>query len=302
VATYGYHAMVIPICQLGGIPVFCDILESTLTLDTDELERLITKKTKAILVHQPWGNVSNVSRLIDIKRKYNLHLISDSSHAHGAQWNNLPLGKYYDVVCASFGKNKLISGGELGVATMNSTLIRDRMLLYSHVNRVPGALKGKEYKYLNNAVGIKYRPHPFAMAMAIEQIKTFSERIKKVVTNVSHFKNELSDLRNIEFLGSFDSAARVYWKVIAVVGDASDRLSIMRLLLENNVTIENNHYDPLLHENNIFTRYYGIKSKRSFPVASKLKDRIFQLPAYILYGDDELKRIISIFREIDVKV
>ena len=98
--------------------------------------------------------------------RHGLSLISDSSHAHGALWNGRPLGSHYDFVCTSFGKGKLISGGELGVATTNDDRYRDRMLLYGSVNRVPQALITPEYKHMHNSVGVKYRPHPFAMTLA----------------------------------------------------------------------------------------------------------------------------------------
>ncbi|MGA7876555.1 MAG: aminotransferase class I/II-fold pyridoxal phosphate-dependent enzyme [Desulfoferrobacter sp.] len=137
IPAYGYYAMALPVCMLGGIPIFCDVRDDNLTLNVEEAEQLLTTRTRAIIVHQPWGCPADVTALKRLANRHGVALISDSSHAHGVLWKDRPLGHYYDFVCTSFGKGKLISGGELGVVTTNDDRYRDRMLLYGHVNRVP---------------------------------------------------------------------------------------------------------------------------------------------------------------------
>ena len=67
-----------------------DIEQNTLTIDCEDLEK-INNQTKALLIVHPWGYPCNKEKIIKIVEKYNLKLIEDCSHAHGAIYNNKKL-------------------------------------------------------------------------------------------------------------------------------------------------------------------------------------------------------------------
>jgi perosamine synthetase len=72
VPSYTWHATATPVLQCGATPVFCDIDPQTLTADPDDIERRITKRTKAISVVHVWGNPAEMDRIMDIANRYNL--------------------------------------------------------------------------------------------------------------------------------------------------------------------------------------------------------------------------------------
>ena len=84
VPTYGFHAMVTPILLLQAKPVFCDISYDTLCMEISYIEKVVTKRTKGILLLHPWGNVPEMGSLYEYAKKNSLFLLSDASHAHGA--------------------------------------------------------------------------------------------------------------------------------------------------------------------------------------------------------------------------
>lgn len=293
--TYGFHAMASPLLQLGGVPVFCDIDLESLTIDVNDMRKRKTHKTKVIMVFQPWGNVANMDEILKFAKANNLYVISDSSHAPGSKWANHPIGRYADIVCASFGKGKLISGGELGVFTTDNKEFRDRALLFSHTNRVPKAYLTEKYKEISNIIGIKYRPHPFAIRLALDQMESFKARNSTLLKNISLLINVISEIKSISLQKSFSNSSRNYWKIILIC-ESKTIEKLTALADKYNLAFENNHYNTLLHEDSIYTQYFRI-IQTGFPVAESIKARILQIDAIQLYDINVLKKYIELFSE-----
>lgn len=299
IAAYGYYATALLVCMMGGIPIFCDIREKDLTLNVEEAEQMVSPRTRALIVHQPWGCPADVDALRALADRHGLSLISDSSHAAGALWNGRPLGHYYDFVCASFGKGKLISGGELGAVTTNDDRYRDRMLLYGHVNRVPHALITQEYRHMHNSVGVKYRPHPFAMALAMEQLQTYVRRSRQLIENARRFEEGLSGIAGFTTFTAPERARRVYWRILVrvdpeVLGSTD---SVIRHLEGRNCPVERKK-QVLIPRHNVLTEFYGVRNHRRFPVAERLLAETFQVPAFALYNERAVEQILADFSAV----
>lgn len=299
VAAYGYYATALPVCMMGGIPIFCDIREKDLTLNVEEAEQMVSPRTRAMIVHQPWGCPADVDALRSLADRHGLSLISDASHAHGALWKGRPLGHYYDFVCTSMGKGKLISGGELGAVTTNDDRYRDRMLLYGHVNRVPHALITSEYKHMHNSVGVKYRPHPFAMALAMEQLQTYDERSGRLVENARRFEEGLSGIAGFSTFSAPEEARRVYWRVPVRVDTEyfGNPESVLRRLKERDCPVEKKG-KLLIPQHNVMTEFYGVKNHRSFPVSERLLTETLQVEAFALYDEQAVEQVLTQFHAV----
>jgi len=301
IPAYGYYAMALPVCMLGGAPVFCDIRENDLTLDVDKAEKLISQRTRAVIVHQPWGCPADVDRLQVLADRYGLSLISDSSHAHGALWKGRSLGQYYDFVCTSFGKGKLISGGELGVATTNNDRYRDRMLLFGHVNRVPQALITPDYKHLHNSIGVKYRPHPFAMALALEQLQSYPERSQRLIEKARSFERGVQDIAGFNTFSTPKEASRVYWRIpVRLDPGLGSPSSIVERLQEHGCPVERKG-GLLIPEHNSLTEFYGVKNRRRYPVAERMQTETIQVQVFAFVEELKIEKTLSIFRALAQK-
>ena len=126
-STYTWHATATPILLLGAIPVFCDIDSSTLQIDPKDIERKITKKTKAIAVTHMWGNVVDLKSIKKICHDNNLKLIEDASHAHGSEYNGRKIGTFGDIACFSLQAAKAVAAGEAGIIVTNDDNYYDNM-------------------------------------------------------------------------------------------------------------------------------------------------------------------------------
>ncbi len=113
----------------GLTPVFCDIDESTLNIDT-KIESLITDRTSAILggVHV-FGNPCNVNEIQQIADKYNLKVIYDGAHVFGTKLNGIPIGEYGDMTMFSFHATKLFNTIEGGALVFRDESLNKRLNL-----------------------------------------------------------------------------------------------------------------------------------------------------------------------------
>ncbi|MCL5970085.1 MAG: aminotransferase class I/II-fold pyridoxal phosphate-dependent enzyme [Patescibacteria group bacterium] len=106
------------IIRTGAKPIYCDIL-ADLTIDPKDIERKITKKTKAILVQHTFGIPSQMEEIAEIAKKHNLFVIEDCAHIIGGETSGRKLGKIGIASFFSFGRDKAFSSVFGGVSITN---------------------------------------------------------------------------------------------------------------------------------------------------------------------------------------
>lgn len=114
----------------GGIPVFCDIEEDTLNIDTSKIEKLITKSTAAIIVVHYGGHACDMDKVLELAKKYDLKVIEDCAHGCGGEFKGKKLGSIGDVGCFSFHAVKNLATGEGGMLTL------DDPEMYGHLKKL----------------------------------------------------------------------------------------------------------------------------------------------------------------------
>src|SRR5699024_1144967 len=104
------HAIV----RNGLTPVFCDINPDDFTIETEELEKLITEKTSAIVPVHVYGNICDVHEIEKVANKYNLKVIYDAAHVFGVTVNDIGIGNFGDASMFSFHATKVFNTIEGG--------------------------------------------------------------------------------------------------------------------------------------------------------------------------------------------
>ncbi|MGE4284830.1 MAG: DegT/DnrJ/EryC1/StrS family aminotransferase, partial [Clostridia bacterium] len=108
------------IIHAGGIPVFADVEKDTMNIDPNEIEKKITKKTKAILPVHFAGRPCKMDDIMNIARKYGLKVIEDCAHAIETEYKGKKAGTIGDLGCFSFYVTKNIITGEGGMVITNN--------------------------------------------------------------------------------------------------------------------------------------------------------------------------------------
>lgn len=116
----GFPTTINPIIQAGCIPVFVDI-NTTLNIDTKNLDAAVTPKTKAVMIAHTLGNPFNMEEIRALCDKHNLWLIEDCCDALGATWQNKYVGTFGDLATLSFFPAHHITMGEGGAVIINNT-------------------------------------------------------------------------------------------------------------------------------------------------------------------------------------
>jgi perosamine synthetase len=191
---------------VGAKPVFVDIDKKNWCIDVNEIEKKITKKTKAIICVHLYGNVCDMDKLLKIKKKYKIHLIEDCAEAIGAKYKNLPVGSFGDIATFSFHGTKLITGGEGGMFVTNDKKIHDKFLLYSGMGTDP-----KESKYFyHKVIGYKYKISNIQAALINSQLKKINRHIKIKKEIFNTYKKLLSE-KYFSMNKSLENSSPVYW-------------------------------------------------------------------------------------------
>jgi perosamine synthetase len=105
---------VYPIMFLGATPVFCDTLPGNFGIDLEDLARVVTRRTRAVIDVPMWGYPTPVNRLREATRALGVSLVLDLAHAHGATLDGRDLSAYGDLSCYSTHERKILSTGEGG--------------------------------------------------------------------------------------------------------------------------------------------------------------------------------------------
>ncbi len=178
VPSYSFIASSFSAVQAGAIPVFADVTEDH-TIDPDCIEKLITKRTKAIVVVHLYGVVCDMARILEIAKKHNLKVVEDCAQCIGGRFNGKMVGTIGDAGCYSFCQSKhFTTGGEGGmVITMDEDLgwecrsfrdhgydVRTRMNMLALEEKLP---------YIHRRVGFNYRMTEIQSIIGINELARF---------------------------------------------------------------------------------------------------------------------------------
>ena len=172
-------------------PILVDIDVETLQININDIEKKITKRTKAIMVPNLIGNIPDWKKINTIAKKYKLKIIEDSADTLGAKIGNFSTGKYSDISITSFYGSHVIScAGNGGMFLTNnkrfydkakvlrswgrlSTLIKDSENINKRLNI---KLKGIDYdkKFVFSELGYNFEPSEIGAAFGLIQLKKFN--------------------------------------------------------------------------------------------------------------------------------
>jgi len=133
------------IIDSGATPIFVDIEIDTLQIDISKIERKITKKTKGLVIPNLIGNIPDLKKIYNLKKKYNLFLIEDSADTLGAKINNQSTGVFSDISITSFYGSHIIScAGNGGMFMTNNKKIYNKAKVLRSWGRMSSLIKNSE--------------------------------------------------------------------------------------------------------------------------------------------------------------
>ena len=254
---------------LGGKPVFVDIHPDYYTIDVTQIEKKITKKTKAIIPVHLYGQCADMDPIMEVAKKYNLWVIEDACQAHGAEYKGKKAGTIGHIGCFSFypGKN-LGSWGEAGACVTNDEELAVRM--YKIRNH------GGTKKYQHEVLGGNFRMEELQGAVLIEKLKYLDTWNKKRREVAKEYKKHLKFLEEKSYLVLPKEAPYNKHIFHLFVVQAERRDELLKFLNGNFIETKI-HYPRLLTDLTTFkeNRYY---KNKEFKNAKRIKEKLLSLP------------------------
>jgi dTDP-4-amino-4,6-dideoxygalactose transaminase len=176
--TNTFLATVMPLVQLGAVPVLCDAEEETGTIDPASVAAAVTPRTVGIVVTHLWGHPCEMASIMDIARRHGLWVVEDCSHAHGATYRGREVGSLGDAAAFSFQAAKIVYAGQGGLLASAEAEVHERACLLGHFRvRSEQDVRGPLKRYAGTGLGLNYRMHPFAAALALQSSRDMDARI-----------------------------------------------------------------------------------------------------------------------------
>jgi perosamine synthetase len=215
-------------CVLGynAIPVFADIENDFFCIDPQSIEKVITPRTKAIVVVDLFGQSADFNKIMELKKKYNLKIIEDCAQAPGATYNGKYTGTIGDIGIYSLNCHKAIQCGEGGVAVTNDPEYALRLQLIR--NHAEAVVEGIGYTNLVNMLGQNYRMTEMQAAIAIEQLKKLKSINEYKVEMAAYLDEKLGKFPFLQTPRIREKSSHVYYLYVLkydaqVLGVSRDR-------------------------------------------------------------------------------
>jgi len=175
VPSLSFVATANAVLYTGAEVRFADILgEDELTIDPLEIERLITPRTKAIMVMHYAGYPCRMREIMAIAERHGIAMIEDVAHAPGGFLDGKALGAWGAMGCFSFFSNKNLSTGEGGMLVTDSDALAEKIRLQrSHgmTSLTYDRHKGHNFSYDVVDLGYNYRIDEIRSALGLAQLK-----------------------------------------------------------------------------------------------------------------------------------
>jgi dTDP-4-amino-4,6-dideoxygalactose transaminase len=183
IPAYTYIATAIAVLEAGAIPVIAEIDES-LTIDPEDIEKKITKYTKAIIPVHIKGFPSDMEKICEIAKKHGIAVVEDACQGDGASFKGKMLGTWGDAGAFSFNFFKIISMGEGGALVTDSRELFERALIYHDSSAC--AYFGNQLSGFSETpfCGSEYRTNEISAAILREQLK----RLDGIITDLRRNK------------------------------------------------------------------------------------------------------------------
>ncbi|SRR5579883_1226132 len=259
----------------GATPIFVDH-DEYYGIDPEDVERRITRRTRAILPVHLYGQPAQMDAIAAIASRHGLLIVEDAAQAHLASLHGKSVGNWGAATCFSFypGKN-LGAYGEGGAVITNDVDLATRMRrLRDH---------GSEHKYTHVVAGHNYRLEALQGAILSTKLPHLRKWTDQRRANAECYNSLVKALPQVSVPRVREHAKHVYHLYVI---QANDRDALKRYLEEKEIGV-GLHYPTPLHMQPCFASL-GYK-EGAFPRAEKAAKRILSLPMYPELSEEQIE-------------
>ncbi len=294
IPSFSFIATANSVLFVNAKPVFCDIEESTLGLDSNLLAKNITSKTKAIVPMDYGGLPCNILKIKEFAEKNNLLVIEDAAEALGSSIQGKKIGSISDSSIFSFCGNKVLTTGEGGAITTNSKSIFEKLkLIRSH-----GRVDSKNYfenpnesTYLNP--GYNWRMSSITAALGLAQLKKLDKLISLRQKNAKNIINKISKFDLKIITGPTDSA-HIFQMFSIRLKNKEIRDKLHNFLIKKRI-FSKIYFLPI-HLNSFYMNKFNT-TNGMLPITELISSQILTIPIYPNMTNEEINYLTDSISE-----
>lgn len=284
VPTHTFIATALCVSFCRAKPVFVDIDPVTYNIDPKALEKLITKKTKAIIPVHIYGQPADMTEITAIARKYNIKIVEDAAQAHGARYQGRRVGSLGDVACFSFYPTKSLGAcGDAGMIVTNNKETYERALMLRDY--------GRKGRYEHKIKGTNSRLDTLQAVVLNAKLKHLDRWNSMRAQSAAYYAEQLKSLPQVVVPVTKSDRTHVF-QTYAVRVPNRDKVMEHMKAKGMGVLI---HYPIPLH---LQEAYAEIGHKRGdFPAAEKVANEILSLPMFPHISKEQVEAVVKALKE-----
>ena len=152
--------------DINAVPILADVEPGTFCIDPAEVERLITARTRAIIVVHLYGSLADMDRILEIGARRGIPVIEDCAHAHGSRWRDRGTGSWGALGCFSFQLFKTLTAGEGGFVSTSDPKLREELYSLRNCGRRRRGSLAENWRPIQSG---NYRMTEFQAAVLLAQ-------------------------------------------------------------------------------------------------------------------------------------
>ena len=273
VPSFSHSADPNSISNSGAIPVFADVDPMSLCLTLETIEKVITKKTKAILYVCAYGNVSDLKAIASYAKSKKIFLINDCAPALFGSYKHKPIPSYGDFSVLSFFADKTITTGEGGMFLSDNITLVNKVNIYKHDGRKERGVDLIDYK------GYNFRITELQTAVGVAQLKKAPYFVKRKKEILRSYIKKLAGMPSVRVFNFNSDGDITPHRVVIFVPNAK---KLMTHLTSLGIGVRSMfmpmHSMPAYKIKPAFAKGYG-KAKGDFPNTQEIFNTGVCLPS-----------------------
>ena len=291
--SYNFASAGIIPTLVNAKPLLADVKYNTCNIDPDEIRKVITRYTKAIIPIHYAGQPCEMDEINKIAKENDVFVIEDAAQAIGSEYKGKKAGNLSDIGCFSFHGTKNIVCGEGGALVTNNDKFAEKAL----ITRLIG--QDKKSSPTGGFYHVVSKGHSFAQseilaAIALEQLKKLEKINKMRAENSIYLTKKLSKIDGI-VVPYVKNNVKMNWHIYAIRIPETINSVWFRDALKAEGIGADVHYIPL--NMSPFFQSLGYK-KGDFPISEKIYRTLIRLPMYPSLTKEDLDDITSAVEKV----
>jgi perosamine synthetase len=286
VPDYTFASPINSIIHSNCKPVLADIDSNNLCLSLNSIKKVLSKKTKAIIIVHLYGNAPEITRIIKFCNEKNIKIIEDCAEAFGTYYKKKHVGNFGDFGTFSFFGNKTISTGEGGMIIFKK---KEHYLLAKKM-RDHGMRADK--KYWHDEIGFNFRMTNLQAAVGCAQLEKAKKFVNRKIQIFKRYNLKLKDLKFLKMIKQSKNIKNSHWLTFITLKNKSDRNKLSKFLNNKGIEVRSGFYSA--HEMDIYKSY--MSKNTHYTNSKEISSSIITLPSSVSLKNEEIDYICKLIK------